>query len=61
MGEHMDKAKGNIKQAAASVTGDERLKREGERDEAKGRVKGAINDAKHAAKEVKKATKPTAR
>jgi uncharacterized protein YjbJ (UPF0337 family) len=57
MGEHMDKTKGKIKQAAATLTGDAHLKREGERDEAKGRVKGAIDDAKHAAKDVKKSVK----
>jgi uncharacterized protein YjbJ (UPF0337 family) len=61
MGEHMDKAKGKIKQAAAAVTGDAQLMREGERDEAKGRVKGAIEDAKNAAKDVKKSVKQVTR
>lgn len=43
----MDKVKGRLKQAAASVAGDEQLKRQGERDEAAGKVKqkvDSIND-----------------
>lgn len=43
----MDKVKGRLKQAAGSVAGDEQLKRQGERDEAAGKVKqkvDSIND-----------------
>jgi uncharacterized protein YjbJ (UPF0337 family) len=62
MGEHMDKAKGKIKQAAGDLTGNEKLKREGKLDEAKGKVKGMVNDAKDEAKDeakrVKKAFTP---
>jgi uncharacterized protein YjbJ (UPF0337 family) len=61
MGEHMDKTKGKIKQAAGTLAGDMNLKREGERDEAKGRIEGAMKDGKHAAKELKKAFKPVGR
>ena len=35
MGEIIDKAKGTIKQAVGDLTGNKRLKREGERDERK--------------------------
>jgi uncharacterized protein YjbJ (UPF0337 family) len=36
-----DQTKGRIKKAVAELTGDENLKREGEIDEASGKVKGA--------------------
>ena len=39
MGEPIDKTKGKIKQAVSDLTGNERLKREGERDERKARSK----------------------
>ncbi len=54
MGELTDKAKGKLKQAAGALTGDDKLKREGEVDEAKGKVKGAVEDVKHAVKEAVK-------
>lgn len=54
MGEILDKTKGRIKQAVGSLTGDEDLKREGQTDELKGAVKGAVADVKQA---IKKATK----
>ncbi len=54
MGEIIDKVKGKIKQAAGSITGDKKLEREGKVDEAKGKVKGAIEEVKHAAKEAVK-------
>jgi uncharacterized protein YjbJ (UPF0337 family) len=44
MGEKTDKIRGRAKQAAGAVTGDEDLKREGERAEDKGKLKGAIDD-----------------
>lgn len=50
MGEHIDKTKGKIKQAVGDVTGNRKLEREGHRDEAKGRVEGAVNNAKKSVK-----------
>jgi uncharacterized protein YjbJ (UPF0337 family) len=52
MGEHLDKAKGKIKQATGNATGDDKLKGEGVVDELKGHVKGAANEVKDAAKRV---------
>jgi uncharacterized protein YjbJ (UPF0337 family) len=57
MGEIIDKTKGKIKQAMGSLTGDEKLKQEGENDELKGQLKGAVKDVKHAAKDAKHAIK----
>jgi uncharacterized protein YjbJ (UPF0337 family) len=57
MGEIIDKTKGKIKQAVGSLTGDEKLKREGEKDELKGELKGAVKDVKHAVKDAKHAIK----
>lgn len=57
MGEIIDKTKGKLKQAVGSLTGDEKLKQEGENDELKGQLKGAVKDVKHAAKDVKHAIK----
>lgn len=54
MGEIIDKVKGKIKQAAGAMAGDKKLEREGKVDEAKGKVKGAIEEVKHAAKEAVK-------
>jgi uncharacterized protein YjbJ (UPF0337 family) len=39
MGEIIDKTKGKIKQAVGDLTGNKRLKREGERDERKAKSK----------------------
>jgi uncharacterized protein YjbJ (UPF0337 family) len=41
-----DQAKGRIKQAAGDLTGDDELRRDGEKDEAAGKVKDTIDDAK---------------
>lgn len=41
----MDKIKGKAKQVGGILTNDEALKREGERDEAKGKLKGIVNQA----------------
>lgn len=41
-----DQAKGRIKQAAGDLTGDEELEREGETDEAAGKVKDKVDDVK---------------
>ncbi len=50
MGEIIDKVKGKIKQAVGSLTGDKKLEQEGRVDSAKGKVKGAVEDLKHAVK-----------
>ena len=44
MGEIKDKVEGRAKQAGGAVTGDDSLKREGERDERKGEIKERIDD-----------------
>jgi uncharacterized protein YjbJ (UPF0337 family) len=54
MGELIDKAKGKIKQAAGALAGDKKLEGEGRLDEAKGNVKGAVEEAKHAVKQAVK-------
>jgi uncharacterized protein YjbJ (UPF0337 family) len=54
MGEIIDKVKGKIKQAAGSLSGDKKLEREGKVDQAKGKVKGAAEDVKHAVKDAAK-------
>jgi len=65
MSELVKKTKGRIKQAVGGLTGDKRLKQEGENEERAGRadavvadlkhaVKGAMKDAKHALKQVSK-------
>jgi uncharacterized protein YjbJ (UPF0337 family) len=40
MGEQTDKISGRAKQALGAVTGDEKTKREGKRQEDKGKLKG---------------------
>lgn len=42
MGSAFDKAKGRIKEAAGALTNDEKLKREGRRDQAAGKVKESV-------------------
>ncbi len=54
MGEIIDKVKGKIKHTAGAITGDKQLENEGKLDEAKGKVKGAVEDVKHAIKEAVK-------
>ncbi|HLK41507.1 MAG TPA: CsbD family protein [Polyangiaceae bacterium] len=54
MGELIDKVKGKIKQVAGAASGDKKLEREGKLDAAKGNVKGAVEEAKHAVKEAVK-------
>ena len=41
-----DQAKGRVKQAAGDLTGNDELRRDGEKDEAAGKVKETIDDAK---------------
>ena len=57
MGELIDKTKGKVKQAIGDLTGNKELKHEGERDEAKGKVKGAVEDVKNAVKDTGQAIK----
>ena len=52
MGEWTDKAKGKIKETAGVATGDRELEAEGKKDTAKGNIKGAFEDAKHAVKDA---------
>jgi uncharacterized protein YjbJ (UPF0337 family) len=54
MGEISDKVKGNIKEAAGTLTGDKKLESEGKVDQAKGAVKGTVEDVKHAVKDAVK-------
>lgn len=42
----MDKMKGKAKQAAGDLTDDKSLEREGEKDEAAGKMKDKVDDAK---------------
>lgn len=57
MGEIVDKSKGRIKQAAGDLIGNKELKHEGERDELRGKLKGAVENVKGAAKNTKRAVK----
>ncbi|MEU8918028.1 MULTISPECIES: CsbD family protein [Streptomyces] len=57
----MDKMKGKAKQKAGKITGDERLKGEGRADEAKGRSKGAMSDAKENLRGMKDSLKGKSR
>jgi uncharacterized protein YjbJ (UPF0337 family) len=47
-----DEAKGRIKEAAGSLTGDDGLKNEGKVDRASGTVKDKVGDAADKAKDV---------
>jgi len=57
MGEKTDKISGRAKQAVGAVTGDEETKREGERQEDKGKLKGkldsVVDEAEHALEDLK--------
>ena len=46
MSGEMDQMKGRVKQAAGDLTDDRDLKREGERDEAAGKLKDKVDDVK---------------
>lgn len=46
MSGEFDQAKGRVKQAAGDLTGDDEMKREGEADEAAGKLKDMVGDAK---------------
>jgi uncharacterized protein YjbJ (UPF0337 family) len=41
---NVDKGKGRVKEAAGALTGDRRLKNKGRADQAKGSVKGAVDN-----------------
>ena len=43
-GKNVDKAKGRVKESAGALTGDRSLKNKGRVDQAKGSVKGAVDD-----------------
>ena len=45
MGERTDKIAGRAKQAVGAITGDEATKREGQRQEDKGKLKGKLDSA----------------
>ena len=47
-----DEAKGRLKEAGGSLTGDDGLKREGKVDRATGTVKDAVGDVSDKAKDV---------
>jgi uncharacterized protein YjbJ (UPF0337 family) len=51
MGEHVDKAKGTIKENVGDLTDDERLEREGKMDRAGANVKEKADDAVDTVKE----------
>lgn len=57
MGEFINKAKGKLKQAVADLTGDKKLKREGQKDEIKGNLEGAAAGAKGVVKSAVKDAK----
>lgn len=52
MDANMDKAKGKVKQAVGSLTGNESLKQEGKDDETAGKVKGVLKDVEDKAEEL---------
>jgi uncharacterized protein YjbJ (UPF0337 family) len=52
MAEHIDETKGRIKVAAGELTGNDKLKREGQTDKVRGKVKKAIDEAARNAKRV---------
>lgn len=51
-----DQAKGSIKHAVGSATGDEKLKAEGNADKLKGKVENAVGGLKDAARDADKNT-----
>lgn len=48
----MKEAKGNIKEAAGKMTGDEKLKRDGQADQVEGKVQNVVGGAKDAIKDA---------
>lgn len=43
--DNKEEAKGRVKEAAGSVTGDDELKQEGKEDQTEGNIKSAVDDA----------------
>jgi uncharacterized protein YjbJ (UPF0337 family) len=54
-GMDQDKIRGTVKEAAGKVTDDEALESQGQRDQAKGKLKDAAEGVKDAAKDAKDA------
>ncbi len=52
MADRMDEMKGNIKEGVGKVTGDDKMKAEGQADKAKGEAKSAVGGAKDAARDA---------
>ncbi|UKY48834.1 CsbD family protein [Streptomyces inhibens] len=52
-----DKMKGKAKEMTGKVTGDARIKREGRTDQAKGKAKNAMDDAKENIRGIKDSLK----
>jgi uncharacterized protein YjbJ (UPF0337 family) len=52
MGNKSDRTKGGMKRAVGAVTGDDELKEQGRRDQAKGNVKASAKKAKEAVKKL---------
>jgi uncharacterized protein YjbJ (UPF0337 family) len=50
----MTEAKGKIKEAAGKMTGDEKLKREGQADQVTGKVQNVVGGVKDAVKDQNK-------
>jgi uncharacterized protein YjbJ (UPF0337 family) len=50
----LKEAKGHIKEAAGKVTGDEKLKREGQADQVEGKVQNVVGGVKDAVKDSTK-------
>jgi uncharacterized protein YjbJ (UPF0337 family) len=49
---NVDEAKGRVKEAAGSLTGDQDLKREGRTDQAKATVKNSVDNVADKAKDL---------
>jgi len=49
---NIDEAKGRVKEAAGSLTDNDKLRREGKADQAKSSVKGAVDNIADKAKDV---------
>lgn len=47
-----DEATGRVKEAAGDLSGDKGLQREGETEQAEGKIKGAVDSAADKAKDV---------
>lgn len=61
MGEIIDKVKGKAKQVEGIITGDKARQKEGELDEAKGKLKGVVNRVEGAIESAVVATRKAAK